>query len=70
MRENNEEKQPSIDPNLDTPGEAATQKHINFLDTEQDATNEQNNDSDDWSRQRKEEWQKGIEEGKKLRDTQ
>ncbi|RYZ29415.1 MAG: hypothetical protein EOO10_06425 [Chitinophagaceae bacterium] len=60
------------DKRLDIPSEANREKHINFLEAEEKASNKQHSgndhsaDSDD-NRKRREEWQKGLEEGEKAR---
>jgi len=60
------------DKHLDVPSEANREKHINFLEAEERTSGEQSSDkdrsgrSDDDNKQR-EEWQKGLEEGEKLR---
>ena len=66
MKEKKDEK---IDPNLDIPSEANRQKHINFLDDEEDIEQEQNRkENDDFSRERQKQWKEGIAQGKEARD--
>lgn len=58
-----------VDPHLDTPSEANREKHINFLEVEEDSANRSNNDQvDDFASERKKEWERGIAEGKEARD--
>ena len=59
-----------IDPRLDTPSEANTEKHINFLAEEERSANTKDKNDDDLSRQRRKEWEDGIAEGKKSRETE
>jgi hypothetical protein len=62
-------KEKKIDPNLDTPSEANRQKHINFLDVENDVEEEQNRKrNDEFSEERQKQWKEGIAEGKEARD--
>jgi len=67
---NPEKKSPEQkDVHLDTPGEANRDKHINFLAEEESTPPtvqidlQQNSDEE-----RRKQWEKEIEEGKKLRD--
>ncbi|HZF65736.1 MAG TPA: hypothetical protein VEZ55_14675 [Chitinophagaceae bacterium] len=51
------------------PSEANQDKHINFLEVEDDSSGrggERN--TDDETKERQRQWREGIEEGKKLRD--
>lgn len=62
MSEKKEDQQ--TDTRLDTPSEANREKHINFREVEEESSDAvvfNNNDS----KERKEEWQKGLEEGRK-----
>lgn len=63
-----EEQRDRIDPNLDTPSEANTQKNINFLEEEEKSSNNNRQDKDEFSEDRKKEWEKGLAEGKERRD--
>lgn len=64
-----ERKEKKIDPSLDTPSEANRQKHINFLDVENDVEQEQNRrENDEFSEERQKQWKGGIAEGKKARE--
>ena len=64
-----EEQHDWIDPNLDTPSEANTQKHVNFLEEEEkNSNNNSRQDKDEFSEERKKQWEEGIAEGKKRRD--
>jgi hypothetical protein len=66
MKETKDEK---IDPNLATPSEANRQKHINFLDVENDIEQEQNRrENDEFGKERQKQWKKGIAEGKEARN--
>ena len=59
----NDKKQ--TDPRLDTPSEANTEKHINFLEAEESQSGTRDDKEEkERDRQRKDEWQKGIEEGR------
>jgi len=54
-----------IDPHLDTPAEANREKHINFLEVEEESANRRGSDHvDDFASERRKEWEKGIAEGK------
>jgi hypothetical protein len=66
MKDRNEQQKPQdVDRNLDIPSEASTEKHINFLDEE-----DNNNSNRDWQgsdrfvEERRKEWQKGLSEGR------
>ena len=64
--------QDNDDKHLDIPSEANREKHINFLEAEERPSNEHSSDKDrsarsDDDNKRREEWQKGLEEGEKLR---
>ena len=64
--------QDNTDKRLDIPSEAAREKHINFLEAEEKTSGNKTSDSDrfgssDDDKKRREEWQKGLEEGEKLR---
>jgi hypothetical protein len=64
-----ERKEKKIDPSLDTPSEANRQKHINFLDVENDVEQEQNRrENDELSEERQKQWKEGIAEVKESRD--
>lgn len=61
------------DKRLDAPAEANREKHINFLEAEEQAYNESDAGNDrtgktDEDRRRQEEWQKGLREGKEARE--
>jgi hypothetical protein len=57
------------DRRLDTPGEANTEKHINFLELEEEGGNRNSsNQVDDFAEERRRQWQEGIAEGKKARE--
>ena len=59
------------DRHLDIPAEARQDNHINFLaledDSDQDASN---NKKDEALKERQQQWKEGLEEGKKLRDSE
>ena len=60
------------DKRLDIPSEANREKHINFLEAEERTSNDHKSDNDrfghtDDDEQRREDWQKGLEEGEKAR---
>jgi hypothetical protein len=58
-----------LDPHLDTPAEANREKHINFLEIEEEGDNRSQNDQvDDFASERRKEWERGIAEGKEARD--
>jgi hypothetical protein len=64
-----ERKEKKIDPSLDAPSEANRQKHINFLDVENDVEKEQNRrENDEFSEERQKQWKEGIAEGKEARE--
>lgn len=58
----------SIDPHLDTPTEANREKHINFLEVEEGSGRSGNDNVDDFAKERRKEWEKGIAEGKEAHD--
>lgn len=67
-RKNAKENTP-IDPHLDTPAEANREKHINFLEVEEESANRSGNDNfDDFASERRKEWERGIAEGKEARE--
>ncbi|HYH16303.1 MAG TPA: hypothetical protein VD794_13835, partial [Flavisolibacter sp.] len=58
-----------VDPSLDVPAEANREKHINFLEIEEDNGTRSGNDNvDDFATERRKEWERGIAEGKEARD--
>jgi hypothetical protein len=56
------------DRRLDIPGEANTEKHINFLELEEGSNRKSSNEVDDFAEERRRQWQEGIAEGKKARE--
>ncbi len=57
------------DPHLDIPAEANTDKHINFLDIEDNGDqNRVSNEKDEEAEERRKQWQQGLEEGRKARE--
>ena len=65
MKEREENK---IDPNLNIPSEANTQKHINFLDVEEESEGRTSKQRDDFSEERQKQWKEGIAKGKEERE--
>lgn len=64
--------QDNKDNRLGIPSEAAREKHINFLEAEERSSDNKTSDNDrfghsDDDQKRKEEWQEGLDEGKKAR---
>jgi len=66
--------QDKIDKRLDIPAEANTEKHINFMEAEEKGAENRSDDNqfghskDD--EKRREEWQKGLDEGEKARNNE
>lgn len=48
---------------LDTPSESNREKHINFMEVEEESAKYNNTTDRQLTEQRKEEWEKGLEEG-------
>ena len=65
--ERRKEQTDKIDPNLDTPSVANTQKHINFLEEESERT-DNNKKRDDFSDERRKQWEEGLAKGKEDRE--
>jgi hypothetical protein len=66
-----EEEPNKIDPRLDVPSEANREKHINFLDEEEKSANAGNEKHrDEFSEERRKQWEQGIAEGKKARENE
>ena len=57
-----------VDPHLDIPAEANRDKHINFLEVEENANRPGNDNVDDFAKERRKEWERGIAEGKEARE--
>jgi hypothetical protein len=58
-----------IDPRLDVPAEANREKHINFLEVEEESANRSGSDNvDDFASERRKEWERGLAEGKEARE--
>ena len=60
----------NTDPRLDIPAEANREKHINFLDAEDNTSAENISDNDHFGsteedQERRKQWQQGLEEGRK-----
>ena len=69
MDNNKRKQQDEQDIRLDIPSEANREKHINFLEAEEN--NDQRSGSnvvDDFADERRRQWEEGIAEGKKLRE--
>jgi hypothetical protein len=62
------EEQNRIDPNLDIPSEANRNKHINFSEVEEESANTAGRNKDDFSEERRRQWEKGLKEGKEARE--
>jgi hypothetical protein len=68
MDEKNRQEAPK-DIHLDTPSEANREKHINFREAEETTNDSTDSDAiDEFAKERKEEWDRGIEQGKKARE--
>jgi phosphoribosyl-AMP cyclohydrolase len=64
--ENKKQEQP--DPHLDIPAESNREKHINFMEVEEESAGKTGETrKEDFSRERGEQWKKGIEEGERAR---
>ena len=61
-------KQDEQDPQLGPPAQANEEKHINFLEEEDQSDALRIDTSQDDTKQRRDQWQKGLDEGKKKRD--
>jgi hypothetical protein len=58
--------QPAGDRHLDTPSESNREKHINFMEVEEESSNQSDrNRSEEADRERRKEWQEGLEEGRR-----
>ena len=65
---NKRNQQETQDIRLDTPGEANREKHINFLEAEENNSQRSgSNVVDDFAAERRRQWEEGIAEGKKAR---
>ena len=62
-RENTEQEQ-RMDSHLDVPAEANTDKHINFVQMEENDVNDNGSNKDRSSQERKKEWKEGLKEGR------
>lgn len=51
------------DPNQDIPAEANRNKHINFLDVEEESGNKTDVNDDSFATERRKQWKKGLQEG-------
>ena len=65
---NDARKNTPLDPHLDVPAEANREKHINFLEVEENGSRTGNDNVDDFASERRKEWERGIAEGKEARD--
>jgi hypothetical protein len=52
------------DPSLDTPSEANTTKHINFVDEESNDKQSNAQEKDNATEERQKQWKQGLKEGK------
>ncbi|HZI01098.1 MAG TPA: hypothetical protein VEX63_08105 [Flavisolibacter sp.] len=69
MDTNKRNHQEAQDIRLDTPGEANREKHINFLEEEENNSQRSGSDVvDDFAAERRRQWEEGIAEGKKARE--
>jgi len=57
--------EPRQDKQLDTPSEANTEKHVNFLNAEGTSGNNRQADQTKEEKDRRKEWEQGLEEGRK-----
>ena len=57
--------EPRQDKQLDTPSEANTEKHVNFLDAEETSGNTRQAGQTKEDKDRQKEWEQGLEEGRK-----
>jgi len=64
MQNDKDQQGRQTDPSLDIPAEANREKHINFLDVEDESTTKNGINNDDFAAERKREWQQGLQEGK------
>ncbi|HEY0066222.1 MAG TPA: hypothetical protein VGB46_02630 [Flavisolibacter sp.] len=65
MKDRNEQQKPQdVDPHLDIPSEANREKHINFLDEEDNNNNRGSQEHDRFVEERRKEWQKGLSAGR------
>lgn len=65
MKQREEKEQ--LDNHLDIPSEANRDKHINFLDAEDNSDDRSSGSRDSFAEERKKQWQDGLAEGEKLR---
>ena len=69
MDNNKRKQQDEQDIRLDIPSEANREKHINFLEAEENNGQRSGSDVvDDFAAERRRQWEEGIAEGKKLRE--
>lgn len=65
MKDRNEQRKPQdMDRSLDIPSEAGREKHINFLDEEDNNNSRGGQERDSFVEERRKEWQKGLSEGR------
>jgi hypothetical protein len=63
------EKLRAEDPHLDIPAEANREKHINFMEAEEQGNEEsRNRNEEEFMERRQKEWKEGLEEGRKERE--
>ena len=68
MKRDHEEKKPSMDKHLDIPAESNREKHINFLEVEEESEGKSKTQKDEETNERRKEWQQGLEEGRNNSD--
>jgi len=69
MDNRKENQHPDKDIRLDVPAEANREKHINFLEVEEEsAQRSSSNVVDDFAEERRKQWEEGIAAGKKARE--
>lgn len=67
MKESNKQQIEPKDNSLDIPAEANREKHINFLERDEESSTENNGAEEDRLTERQKEWKEGLEEGKQAR---
>ena len=55
------------DPRLNTPAEANKEKHINFMDIEEEAGHARSREEDEEGKVRRRQWKNGLAEGEQAR---
>ena len=67
MNNDKERQQQSLDQNLDIPSEANQNKHINFMEVEEDSSTKTGINADDFAAERQKQWKEGLQEGEAAR---